>query len=339
MAEYVLESRTKSGTYLATLPFRDMQGEFYYSKTRALRWTMSLTSLNKLTTTELYPAKTEVWLWRNGVKIFVGPLWDMNISTNDHKCTFMAEDISSYFEKRRVGSADTLTGNFGDIAWSLINTSQQLTNGNLFITRGTTASAGPSGSYTPTLNTQLDNALADIYEGDNGFDWVITSDRVYNQYYPRIQSRANVRLEYGGNVASYSINIQGKYTGNDVVTVGKDKTFSSIVTDTNSQAIYGLMQHVGELTSTDNLVLLNDYNAGLLTLRATPKDIPQVVLKTTAVNPLDGDISYGQLVRTVIQDGWVQYDRDMRCTGFQLTVGKHGTEKFNLYLNDLREVV
>lgn len=338
MAEYVLESRTKSGTYLATLPFRDLQSEFYYSKTRALRWTMSLTSLNKLTTADIYPAKTEVVLWRNGVKLFTGPLWDMNISTNDHKCTFTAEDISSYFEKRRVVSDATVSGNFGDIAWNMINASQQLTDGNLYITRGTTASTGPSGSFTPLKHQYLDDALKTLYEGDNGFDWVVTADRVYNQYYPRIQSRANVRLEYGGNVASYSINIQGKYTANDVVTVGKDKTFSDVLLDTNSRTTYGLMQHVGELTSTDNLVQLNAYNADLLTLRQAPKDIPQLVLRTSSVNPLDGDISYGQVARTVINDGYAQYDRDMRCTGFQLTVNKHGTEKFNLYLNDTREV-
>lgn len=339
MAEYVLESRTKNGTYLATLPFRDLQSEFYYSKTRALRWTMSLTSLNRFTTDDLYPAKTEVKLIRNGIPIFVGPLWDMNISKNENRCTFVAEDLSSYFSRRRAFSTDEMSGTFGDISWNLINGSQSLTNGNLFITRGTAVPGGaPSGTFIPTKGQYIDDILTTLSTGDNGFDWVFSADRTYNQYYPKIQSRANVRLEYGGNVSSYSINIMGKYLGNDIITVGRNKTFSSVVTDTTSQSIYGLMQHVDEFTSTEDLVLINDYNAGVLALRVAPKDVPQLVLKSDIVNPLDGDISYGQVTRTVINDGFSQYDKDMRCTGFQLSLGKHGNEKFNLYLNDMREV-
>lgn len=338
MAEYVLESRTKSGAYLATLPFRDLQGEFYYSKTRALRWTMSLTSLNSFTINDFYPANTEVILYRDGVKIFTGPLWDINISKNDSKATFMAEDLSSYFDRRRISTPVAMADTTCNMAWQMIAASQAEPNGNLGITRGTVG-ASPAGTFTPELHMMLDKALESVYEGENGFDWVITADRIYNQYYPRIQSRANVRLEFGGNVASYSINIQGKYTANDVVTVGKNKTFTTAAKDTNSQAVYGLMQHVQSFTSTDNLPLLENYNAGVLALRAAPKDIPQLVLRTPEVNPFANDVTYGQVVRTVIDDGWVQYDRDMRCTGFQLTVGKHGNEKFNLFLNDLREVV
>lgn len=336
MADWQIESRTKADAYLATLPFRDLQGEFYYSKTQEVRFSMSLSSLKDYTQNDIYPAKTEIVVKRNGVAIFCGPLWSMSISSQDNKVSLMAQDISSYFTKRDIKSEAVLSGAYGDIAWSLISESQSRTNGNLYITRGTTVGgSAPSGNYTPTNGATLADTLEDIYSGSNGFDWVITPQRVYNQFYPRINSNANVRLEYGANIKSYSSQIQGIYIGNSVRALGKDKLLTSSVVDTTSQGIYGLMEHVESATGLENIGLLNDVATQTLADRRNPKDIPQIVLNSTLVNPFEGDITYGQLARIIINDGYISYDKVMKNVGFQLTVGRHGEETFNLYLNDM----
>lgn len=337
MAEYIIESRSKTGTYLAHLPFRDLQGEFGYNKADEVRFTMALPHLNELTENDIYPAKTEIWVIRNGVKVFCGPLWDLHISSSNNQVSLMAQDISSYFEKRQLTTARQLTGTYGSMAWTLISETQSRTNGNLSITRGTQVPAnGPSASkYKIKSATMLDVALEELYDGSNGFDWTITPDRVYHQYYPRLRTRAKVRLEYRGNIKSYADAIQGKYIGNSVRTIGKDGLLSDFAINSNSQTIFGLMDFVGEQTGLSNKGLLNEHNARTLERRSAPYRDPTIVLNSEMLNPFEGDIGFGQIATVVIEDGFVQYNKDMLCKGFQLHYSKSGSETFTLYMNEV----
>ena len=148
MAEYIIESRTRSGQFLAQLPFRDLSSEFYYSKTRAARFTMAKSDLNELTYDDIYPAKTEIVIRRDGIAVFCGPLWDLSVGSDD-VVKLVAEDLSSYFEKRKINVTEKLIGSYGDMAWGIISDSQSRTNGNLGITRGTTVGAGaPAGRFS-----------------------------------------------------------------------------------------------------------------------------------------------------------------------------------------------
>ena len=222
------------------------------------------------------------------------------------------------------------------MAWKIISDSQSRTNGNLGITRGTTVGAGaPAGYYNAKRGEYISQAHETLADGKNGFDCVFTTDRVYNQYYPRIATRANVRLEYGANIQSYSNFIQGKYIGNDLLTIGKEGLLSDSVVDTNSQAEYGLMEFVAEQTNADNVPLLNLHNERSLARRRIPRQEPTIVLNSELVNPLEGDIGYGQVTTVVINDGYTQYAQDMQCTGFSMNYGKPGNETFTLYMAEI----
>lgn len=336
MAEYVIESRTRSGQYLATLPFRDLQGEFFFSKTREIRFTMAKSTLNDFTEADLYPGRTEIVLRRNGVNIFCGPLWNLNVGTSEGKASLMAQDLSSYFNKRAIQTTERLIGTYGNIAWSMIATQQARNYGNLGITRGTAVpSNGPSGYLKVTRGDNVYDKLVEVSDGSNGFDWVFDVNRVYHQYYPRISSRAPIRLEYGGNIQGFSNAIQGMYTGNDVMTVGKDGVVSNNVVDTNSKQVYGIMDHVEDQTGIDNINLLDAHSGRALSRRQVPYKTPTIVLNSNMINPLEGDIGFGQVVTVVIDDGYTQYNNDLRCEGFQVSYGKSGNETFVLYTSDV----
>ena len=146
MPEFRLESRTRDGKWLADLPFRDLQAEFFYNKPSTLRATLSTTALNQLTKEFIEPARTEVQLWRNNVCIFTGPLWDLFISSGEGTAKLVCESIESYFSKRYVKSAANRTGTYGNIMWSFVVDTQAQQFGNLFVTRGSTTGPGaPSG--------------------------------------------------------------------------------------------------------------------------------------------------------------------------------------------------
>lgn len=335
MVEYVIESRTRSGNYLATLPFRDLQGEFFFTKTREIRFMMSKADLNMLSYNEIYPAATEILVRRDGVPIFLGPLWNLSVNSKD-EVNCMAQDLSSYFEKRAVTADTKYEGTYGEIAWAIISGTQARVNGDLGITLGTAYPAdGPSTKYNADEGQYLSDVLEDLYDGSNGFDWVIDSNRQYHQYYPRLHRPAFVRLEYGGNIQSYSNSIQGKFVGNSVRTIGKDKLLSDTVVDTNSQQKYGLMDYVGEQTGLSNKNLLNDHNERNLARRRDVYNDTTITLQADLVNPFEGDIGYGHVATVVINDGYTQITKDMLCKGFQVFYNKSGKESFTLYMQDL----
>lgn len=339
MAEYTLESRTRDGRTLFIFPFRNLQGEFYKSKSSTIRWEVPLKKL-EASTSDFYPGKTEVALLRDDKVVFVGPLWEVNVSSNDSKVSFSASSLDSYFNYRRISADVTYTDSYGNIAWLIMQASQAMPDGNLGIVRGQTVGAGaPSGTvkYTYREGKNIYNVLTELTDMSDGFDWEITPERVYNQIYPKINTRSRISLEYGGSVTNYSVQNMGGYAANDVLVQGPDKTFAHVV-DPIKRAEYGLRQYTTSNTSLKSATTLNHYAEFILSQRKDNRIVPQVVVRSDLISPFDGDLSYGQIVPVVIEDGWVNVNQDMRCVGYQLTLGKHGEETFAVYLEDLREV-
>jgi hypothetical protein len=223
----------------------------------------------------------------------------------------------------------------------LINTTQGLTDGSFGITQGTLVAGGsPSGTvtYAAKEGKVISDALGDLSAGDTGFDWEVTPNRVFNEYYPRIQGNAKVRLEYGGNVTGYSLQVMGKYEANWIQVQGPDNSISSPVIDAGRRVTYGLRDHVESNTALKSAAALQAYANQVLQLRRDPRIVPQIGVNSTLINPFNGDISIGQQTPLVINDQWAQFNQNMRLGGFQLSIGKHGEETFVLYLNDLREI-
>jgi hypothetical protein len=310
------------------------------NKPKQLRWEM-VNAGSGLSYSTFFPRKTEMWLYRNDILIFAGPVWNAVASSKENKISCDAQSVDSYLATRRIAADAKYTGTLGSTAWDLISDSQALTDGNLFITQGTLVAAGsPSASvtYAASEGKYIYDAIDDLSGGDSGFDWEITANRVFNEYYPRLSGNARVRLEYGGNVTGYSLQVMGQYEANNVIVKGPDGTISAPVIDTAKRAEYGLSHYVGSNTGLSSQSLLNNYASMVLMQRRDARVIPQVSVRSSTINPFDGDITFGQVAPLIIDDGWAQFNDNMRCGGFQLTVGKHGEETFVLYMNDLREV-
>lgn len=339
MAEFYLESRTRAGAYLMTLPFRDLQGEWFLSKPCQLRWSMPFRT-DGLTTSNFYPGKTEIWLWRDGVKIFAGPLWDANPSSGDGQMSCASESIDSYLAFRRIVADTNFTNaSRSDIAWNLINASQALTDGALNITRGTTiVTPNLTVKYKSAEGKYIYDAITDFAEDAYGFEWNIDPDRKFNTYSKGAGTPSRIRLEYGGNVNSYSIQAMGKWARNDILVLGHQSVVSQPVIDTAKRAEYGLRHLVESNTGLTTQTQLNGYAQRLLYMHRDTRYVPQLTVRSDSVNPFKGDITYLATAPIQINDYWVQIDQVMQCSGWQLTVGKNGQETFNLYMQDLREV-
>lgn len=344
MANYSVRLHLRDGTYIGEPPFFDMQGEIRMNEPDAVRFSISGRDLsNYVTDVKLLKAGlTEVTVVRNNVAIFTGPIWGIDTTSNEQILKITARDISSYLAQRYIWADTKFTKTkYGDAAWKLIQATQALAYGDLGITLGQgtpTATTTGSFSYTKKSGVNILESVTKLGEGTTGFDWEITPDRKMMMYYPRIQIPGNVILNYPGNVSKYSVQDVGTLIANDVMLKGSGSVVSSSYADIASKEKYGLRQYVGSDTSTSSATKLNSLAQTQLNLRKDSRVIPQLTVKSEYINPFNGDIAYGHLVYTRIDDGWVQFDGIMRCSGFQFTVSKHGSETFVLYINDTREI-
>lgn len=343
MPEYRIDLQTASGVYIDDVPFRNLQGEFFFNKPCQMRWDAPLTALSGLSYADLYPGITEAKVFRNGVNIYTGPIWNVTASSQENNMNFSSQDLSSYFS-RRVISADTKFTNktFGYMAWSLINANQSMAGGGLGITLGTQVSTGaPKGSqrYAKKSGTVLWKAIDTLASAANGFDWYVGPDRAFRALWPRPFNGANISLEHGGNLKNYTLQIMGAYEANYVMIRGPKKLVSSVYIDATRRTKYGLRQFVEYKGSLKSKKKLDAYARKVLNLKNEARFVVSATVDPLGCNPLEGDISIGQVAKTYINDGWSQYSDNMRMTGYQLTVGKQGQETFVLYLSDMREVI
>lgn len=343
MADYELRLQTVNGAYLATIPFANLQGEMRKNEPCEFRWTTPLSAItDRMNPVDLIAGVTEVGIFRNNTRIFTGPIWDIDCNSKDKLLKMTAQDVSSYLTVRRI-SADAYYKNwtYGATAWDLISDLQALSDGSFNITLGTQVPGNaPKGTtrYTKKSGTNVWKAIDKLATATNGFDWEINAARAFNAYWPRIQSVSRIKLEYGSSIKNYSIQNMGKLLATDTFIRGGSGLVSNSLYDQPARTAYRRRQYVESKTTLKSKSKLNSYALYQLNLRKAPKFIPQLTVNSNLVNPFDGDIDFGYVAKVIIDDGWVQYNGDMRCSGYQVTVGKHGQETFVLYMNDLREI-
>lgn len=338
-AEYIVSSHDRwTGDFIEILPYNNLQGEVFMNKDSGLRFDLPLNKMRSFHKDTIGPGVVEIWVTRNGKRVWAGPLMSRSINTRDDKINISAASLSTYLKYRRIDELIEHEGSLADLAWSLIADSQAKSYGNLRISRGAQPASKPSTAYKIKKYDMLGKTLDELSEAPAGFDWILGPDRKYNQYYPRINSRANVQLDYPGSIAYYASQTYADGLTNDGITGGPGDSVSTTYANTTSKARYGLWE--GYETNTDMITqfMLNSYNQQFFYVKSSPKFVPQVAVNPEQVNPFEGDIELGQVTRVRINNGLDTYDENMRMTGFQFTIGKQNTESITLYLNDTREV-
>ena len=343
MAKYRMELQFRDGTYIGTLPFADLQGELdRWNQPDQIRFKTSKSDLSTYinTLSQLEAGLTEVALYRNDVNIFTGPLWEITASSESDTITCEADDVSSYLKRLRVdGNYKYTKKQAGDIAWDLITKIQAKPGGNYGITLGTKSTTSViSVTYARKSVAILYNTIEKLATGTPGFDWRIGPDRVFHAINPRIAITSGITLEYRANIRRYSMTQHGRYIANDSFVKGKNKIISSTYVDVDSRNKYGLRHYTNQDGGLKSKTKANAKAKQQLALRKNPVPTVQLVISDNLINPLNGDFGFGHIANVTIDDGWVQYDSQMRCNGYQVTVSKQGSETYVLYMDDLKAI-
>lgn len=337
---YRIEARDPDGNFYAQLDYRDLQFEVMLNKPSGFRFKVPLRE--GLTKQVLEAGKHEAWIYRDDVLVKAGPIWNCTPNSNDNDINCDGSDLLDYFDVLRIDAYVRYAAmDQFDIVADLIATAQAQTDGDY----GIISSLGQSGivinrEYKDTEGKYVLEAIQDIAAEDTGFDfWVSPTTRRFEAAYPRLSRNIGLRLEYPNAIRTYSVNYFGKWHRNDVLVLGPYNRVSRAIS-TDARAYYKLRQLTESYTDAPDPTALAARASYIRDLRTAPKVSPIISLESSYLNVFDpATIRMGDMITTVIDDGYVQVNELLRLIGFQVTVGRQGQESVVLYFNDNREVV
>jgi hypothetical protein len=282
----------------------------------------------------------ELWLWRKGSLIFAGPLWQISGNASEKVIHLTANGLLSYFNFRRIDKTMTFptTSNGPAIAGTLITMSQAKSFGNLHIIDKHTN--GPALGFTVTYNFwERPNLLNEIQNLANnvvtGFDYSIdATTRQFRTYVPRRGNTIPTVLEYKSNLTDYSLPRAASTIVNNDAGLGPgdgEAMIVRVVSDAQSMTKYGLMEGEVETKNAKSGTQVETQARKDLNLRKASSTIPTLTMKGRDL-PFIGTFSPGDSARIRIDNGYDQFDKVLRTTGYQLTVGTNDEESVNIYV-------
>jgi len=235
--------------------------------------------------------------------IFTGAITSRQISGGQTGATSISVTFADYLVllgKRRTASSISFTSeDSSDIAWSLINTTQGLTNGNLGITRG----------YNPTTKNRdrtfvYDNVRDEIVKMSNekvkdGYDFDIDANLQFNVYYPTKGASKPEIVFDDFNIIGFNDNMKlaGNLT-NRAIVIGKLEN----VTRENTTPMSSWYVHEDTVSAKDieTTAYLNDRGDAKLALEQQPSDTETLTITHIDERPSIDDYDVGDSVQVRI---------------------------------------
>lgn len=211
----------------------------------------------------------------------------------------------------------------GTIAWTLIDESQSLTNGDYGFTQGTIQTT--KNRDRTYANKNILEAIKELSQVIDGFDFELTSDKEFKIYTQKgIDRTATTVFEYGTNIESMNIEEDFSKIVNSSIVLGEDNRVER--TTTTSASIYKLRQTVVNADNTTEDTTLNDkgdsvnrkYKAPLLAVSFTQLE---------GTNPQFGSIALGDIVKIRVDRGIYRINNNFRVYGFNVKVTRDKREQ------------
>jgi hypothetical protein len=257
--------------------------------------------------------------------VWGGMIWGREYGSASQSITIQAREFESYLEKvfvntyymglgRNPPSAAQFTNiDIFQIVQMLVNITQNTGVNDIGIrVPGVLAGATVSPTYSNSDYKTIYQAILDLSQGNNGFDFNVdvyydgtgTPQKIMNLGYPRIgyvYSSTDVNaptLQLPGNILDYSYFEDGTLMATDITTIGGGTATGAVSTTNTGYPGYQLALSYSDITSTD---LLSAIAQGRLSAVLSPP----TTLKVTQVasqQPTVGKVSPGDDVRVSIRD-------------------------------------
>lgn len=242
---------------------------------------------------------------------------------SNNKASITSHEFLEQLAHRYTGAYRRFDGvDAGTIAWTLIDESQSLTNGDYGITEGTIeATKNRDRTYE---NKNILDAIIDLSKVIEGFDFELTPEKVFDVYEQKgIDRTTTTVFEYGTNIQEVSVEENFGNPFNSTIVVGEDNRVER--TNTTAASIYALRQSLLNATGVTDDDSLDDkgdannrkFKAPLLSVSFS--QVPDTI-------PAFGSIALGDIVKIRVNRGIYNVDNNFRVYGFNVKVGADNKE-------------
>jgi hypothetical protein len=310
-------------------------------------------------TSSTEPARTAVYVDRDGVLIWGGVIWLRTWDSDTQHFTFQAREFMSYFERRRI--TDTYVYENEDqlfVAQDLINIAQAVTGGDIGVVVPTNVSGiDVTRIYFDYERKDFAGAIKDLSNQQDGFD--VNIDVAYDinleprKYlrtdYPQrgiTYNAANpdaIVFEFPGNIVTYEWPDDGAQVANTMYGIGPNsnegKLLATAVSPTNQIAAgWPLLEDTVSYTDQYDPTLLYQQTLGEVTARQVSVVTPKIVIPAY-VEPVLGSYKTGDECLLRITDDRFPNDGSgyglaevYRIVAISVEPGENGPERVTLTL-------
>lgn len=314
------------------------------------------------------PARTAIYVDRDGVLIWGGILWTRNWNSDTQHYEFTAREFGSYFERRRIstdfmGGYQALVYDTEDqlyVAQDLLNLMQSQSGSNIGLNIPTNISGvNVSRVYYAYEFKDVWGAIKDLSNQQDGFDFNVDvaydsnlepSKYVKTEYPQRgitydATSPDALVFEFPGNLVGYDWPDDGAAVANEMYGIGPQsneaKITASATSPTNQIAAgWPLLEDTVSYTDQYDPTLLYEQTLGEVTARQLPVVTPKIVIPAY-VEPVLGSYKTGDECLLRITDdrfpdtgsgfGLAQV---YRIVSINVQPGEDGPERVTLTLTD-----
>ena len=300
----------------------------------------------------------EIHVYRKGVKVWGGYLWTANGSLDEATVRFNGEGYFSRLNRRLLAGVtntsypnanfifDALdTGNNDsiqeNIAWTLIDYAQSLTNGNMGFTRGNLAQSTKRRSKTwlSDVRHNIGQEITGLAGASEGFDFEIDANKVWRTYYPKKGTTLSSLFTVGKNIRNINVQEDATSTATEVTGSGAfgNALYLVIKEDATALAEYGRLQSLVSLHQDDTPDEIDRRTVESLRILKKANTLPQISIQVTEDPPF-GSFVVGDEMPLNIQSGWINFNETMRINSITVEVSNEGSEVLTVAFENKFEV-
>jgi peptidoglycan/xylan/chitin deacetylase (PgdA/CDA1 family) len=263
----------------------------------------------------------------------------------EHTMTAACLDYREVVKRRILYPGATLTHTAvdqGEIAWSLIDYTQNLDGGDLGISKGWsgTAPTGVTRDRTYEVGNSIGERIQELSELLDGFDWDISPDGAsaltLDVWSPQRGSDRGVVLEFGGLVASFRREVNPSDYANAIRMSGEEALTAAerTASDIASRAEGRWDAQLGD-TGLTTQAALDERADWQLEQSQVITPVWTVTLRRGSWDGPD-HIWLGDPVRLVVKSGRLDVDTTLRVYEVGVSIGDNGDEQIDLSLGGPR---
>lgn len=301
------------------------------------------------------PAKTAIYVDRNGDLIWGGIIWNRTYNSQSQTLTITAREFESYFERRRISSTTAFTNTDQlVIARTLIDNAQTVPYGDIGVITGSeTSGVLVDRVYYAYELKGVYPAIQDLSRQDDGFDFniqvsydPITQEpiKTLTLGYPRSGTVYDVNdplaivfMFPAGNIVEYEYPEDGSVAANKMYALGagsNEGKLIAIATDNNKYTEgWALLEDQGNYSDITDSTVLQELALGQVIAVSYPPTVIKIIVPAYAV-PEYGTYGIGDDARLIITDERFPntLDEVYRIVALSVQPGENGPERVTITL-------